>query len=180
MIRLNTLGRLEIDGIPNRSAQEILRQPKRFALLVHLALAADDDQYVRRDVLLALFWPSSDERRARRALNQALCFLRARLGHDTLLSRGNEEVGVAGEEVWCDARVFREVIEAGRLEDGLQLYKGDFLPGFHVDDALEFEHWADALRRELRDRAVDAAVALAEQAADAGDGAPLRARLREA
>src|SRR5205814_7482109 len=50
---------------------------------------------------------------------------------------------------------------AGRAEEALGLYQGDFLAGFHVSDAPEFERWLDGERARLRDLATRAAWSLA-------------------
>jgi DNA-binding SARP family transcriptional activator len=64
-IRLSTLGRTELEGTDGRSILSVLSQPKRFALLVNLAVAAPGG-FVRRDRLIALFWPEHDQDRARK------------------------------------------------------------------------------------------------------------------
>ena len=79
MVELRTLGAIDLrrdDGVEVRS---ILAQPKRLALLVFLAMAGPGT-LVRRDRLLALFWPDADEDRARAALRDSLYFLRRSLG----------------------------------------------------------------------------------------------------
>ena len=64
-IRLSTLGRTELEGTDGRSILSVLSQPKRFALLVNLAVATPGG-FVRRDRLIALFWPEYDQDRARK------------------------------------------------------------------------------------------------------------------
>ena len=61
--------------------REVLAQPKRVALLAYLVVEGQRVP-VPRDRLLALFWPESDEARARNALSQALHHLRQALGTD--------------------------------------------------------------------------------------------------
>src|SRR5205085_5937190 len=95
----------------------------------------------RRDALLALFWPELDEEHARDALSAALGFLRRALGTGVVVTRGAEEVGLDRARAWCDAAAFGEHIAAGRHDDALTLYRGDFLRGFHVADAPEFGRW---------------------------------------
>src|SRR5919108_17 len=80
MIQLQTLGRVRLQG--DRSggdAGPAAAQPKRLALLAYLALMSGRGP-VRRDVLLALFWPELGDEEARRALRQALHYLRRVLG----------------------------------------------------------------------------------------------------
>ena len=169
MIELRTFGALELtaaDGAPIRS---VLAQPRRAALLCYLALATPRG-FQRRDSLLALFWPEHDAEQARGALRQSVYFLRRALGAEAILSRGDDELAVAPEAVRCDARAFEAALEEGRPEDALGLYAGDLLAGFHIADAPDFERWLEAERGRLRERAQEAAWALA--AAREADGDP--------
>lgn len=140
----------------------MLSQPKRLALLVYLRVAAPGG-FVARDRLLALFWPESDPERARNALRQSLHFLRRSLGEGAVPSRSDREVGVDAGAVACDAVAFREAIGAGRLEQAVELYRGEFLPGFFVEDAPEIERWIDDQRAELARLAHRAAWTLCER-----------------
>ena len=146
----------------------VLAQPRRLALLSYLAVA-HRRRFHRRDTLVTLFWPESAERPARDLLNTNVSRLRASLGADALLSRGNEEIGVNDARVWCDVGAFEAAYEAGRGEEALALYRGDLLEGFHISAAPEFDHWLEAERRRLREMAASAAFAMAERRRDAGD-----------
>ena len=138
----------------------MLAQPKRLALLAYLA-AASPYGFHRRDTLLALFWPESDQAHARTALRKAIHFLRHELGSGSVLSRGDEEIGLADVGVWCDVREFERALAEGRPAEALALYRGDLLPGLFVSDAREFEGWLSDARARLRTRAVEAAWTLA-------------------
>ncbi len=156
---------LEVEG---GDAALILRQPKSAAVLVYLATALPRG-FHRRDALLALFWPEMDAAHARDALNSSLKLLRQGLGPDASPSRGDEEVAVAADCVWTDAVAFEAAIDDGECERALALSRGDFLEGFHVAEALGFEEWMETERGRLRSAAAEAARALAEQVAVAGD-----------
>ncbi|HJQ10839.1 MAG TPA: hypothetical protein VJ840_07380, partial [Gemmatimonadaceae bacterium] len=91
MIRLRTLGALDLRDAEGHECRGLLSQPKRVALLVYLALASSASQ--RRDVLLALFWPELDEEHARNALSQAVHFLRRSLGEHTVIAANGDELG---------------------------------------------------------------------------------------
>ncbi|HEX2080528.1 MAG TPA: BTAD domain-containing putative transcriptional regulator, partial [Longimicrobium sp.] len=160
MIQLFLLGTLDLrrDAVEVRS---VLSQPKRVALLAYLASAAPRG-FHSRDTLLALFWPESDQERARNSLRQALHQLRRSLGDEAVVSRG-DQVGVDPEVFWCDAAAFDQAVEEGRFEEALKLYRGDVLPGFYVEDAPEAERWLDEERARRRRAAVDAAWKLAER-----------------
>lgn len=139
----------------------VLKQPKRTALLCHLALASPVG-FCRRDTVLAMFWPEHDAEQGRHALRQSLYFLRRSLGPGVLVSRGDDELGIAGG-TWCDAVEFGRAIEGSRLEEALAFYQGDLLPGFFLSDAPEFERWMEGKQSRLREQAVDAARKLAER-----------------
>lgn len=145
----------------------MVHHAKRAALLAYLAAALPRGPH-RRDKLLALFWPDSDEQRARAALSQAVYFLRERLGEDAITPRGDAAVGIA-DVVWCDAAAFESALDTGKAAEALALYRGDLLDGFYISDAPEFERWLDGERARLRERACAGAWALAEQKAAEGD-----------
>ncbi|HET6577730.1 MAG TPA: BTAD domain-containing putative transcriptional regulator [Gemmatimonadales bacterium] len=143
-----------------REATAALAQPKRVALLAYLA-AASPYGFHHRDTILALFWPDADKHHARTALRKAIHFLRHEIGPEVVASRGDEELGIVEEFVWCDVREFDRRLASGRDTEALALYRGDLLPGFFIPDAPEFERWLDEERLRLRSRAADAAWALA-------------------
>lgn len=162
MIRLRSLGGLELFGHDDEELAAVLAQPKRFAVLFYLAMA--DCAFQRRDTLFGLFWRDTDQAHARAALNQALYFLRQELGHDAVVSRGNDEVAVDADLLWCDALVFEKALDAGDREEALELYRGELLPGFFPSDSPGWERWLDAERDRLRGRAAAAAWESAEVA----------------
>ncbi|HEY5062628.1 MAG TPA: hypothetical protein VII52_13900, partial [Gemmatimonadaceae bacterium] len=94
MIELRTLGLLELRGADGDELRPVLRQPKRLALLVYLA-ANTPLRYHRRDALIGMFWPELDAEHARAALRRALYFLRQSMGEGLIVSRGDDEVGIA-------------------------------------------------------------------------------------
>ena len=149
-------------------------QPKDVALLAYLVVARPRGAH-RREILVSLLWPETGERRARNALNQALYRIRKALGPDVVRSRGYEEVGVESDAITCDAVAFEQELDAGRSEEALDRYAGEFLAGLYVPGAIGFERWLDAERSRLTRRAKDAARALAErEAAHGNDMAAVR------
>ena len=168
MIELRLLGGLNLRRDDGRELESVLTQPKRIALLAYLAVASPH-RFHRRDILLGLFWPELDQDHARAALRQALLGLRQALGPVTLTGRGDEEVGLDQAGVWCDARAFDERLSAGDTERALELYRGDFLEGFFLSGADEFERWVEEQRTRLRQAAARAAGAVIERCEAAGD-----------
>jgi DNA-binding SARP family transcriptional activator/TolB-like protein len=167
MIRLQTLGSIDLRAADGAQIQSVLRQPKRLAVLIYLA--ANGPVFHRRDRLLALFWPESDEERARGALAQQTFQLRQALGRDVIVNRGDDEIGLAQGVVWCDANAFCEAIKAGRYSEALELYTGELLPGFLIDDAPDFDRWVEDERDRLRNLAVSACLRLSEEDERTGD-----------
>ena len=73
MIRLRTLGALDLRAVDGEELRTVLAQPKRFALLAYLAVATPRGAH-QRDTLIALFWPEQDSEHARNALSRACIF----------------------------------------------------------------------------------------------------------
>ena len=167
MVELRVLGALRLTAPDRRDVGSFTRQARRAALFVYLAAATPRGSH-RRDKLLALFWPELDDPRARAALNQAVYVLRAALGEDAIVLQGDGAVG-AGHAVWCDAVAFEAALDAANVVEALELYRGDLLDGFYITGAPEFEHWVDGERERLRQRAAEAAWALAETRRAEGD-----------
>jgi TolB-like protein/DNA-binding SARP family transcriptional activator len=179
MIELHTLGALELTSADSKAVGGVLAQPRRAALLCYLALATPRG-FHRRDTLFALFWPEYDADAARHALRQSIYFLRRALGTDAIVSRGDEELALAPDQVRCDVWAFDAAVEEGRPADALALYRGELLAGFHISAAPDFERWLDEERSRLRQRAGEAGWALAAARERAGDAAGAAAAARRA
>ena len=160
MISLRTLGPFDLRDARGQEVSAILGRQRRTALLVFLAVESRRG-LVRRDSVAAVFWPELDQSKARAALRQALYVLRSELGEDVIVSRGGDEVGIS-TALTCDAVLLEQHVERGEFEQALALYQGDFLTGFFISDAPEFERWVDEQREQLRRHAVDCAIRLAE------------------
>lgn len=167
MIRLRVLGAIDIRRDDGSAVSVVLRQPKRTALLTYLA-ASPDGLPRRRDVLVATFWPEADDRHARDSLSAALGFLRRSLGSEAFVRRGEEEIGCDPRHLGSDVGDFLRAIDEGREEDAVALYRGDLLPGLHVQDSPGFEEWLEGERSRLRRLAAGAALRLAERASAEG------------
>lgn len=168
-LRFHVLGGVALHGAPDAGAADrLLAQPKVVALLAYLALAAAGRpaRFQRRDRLVGLLWPELDQAHARGALRKAAHAVRATLGAELLVSRGDEELALGDGALWCDAVAFGDAEEAGQLARALELYAGELLPGFHLPECAEFDRWLDDARAELRERAAGAAWALSARYAD--------------
>ena len=163
MIRLFTLGGLTVRKDSGGDSVIALAHVKRNALLTYLAVDRAGGPH-SRDTLLALFWPESDERRARDALNQLLQSLRRDLGEGVFETGNGNVIGPDQDVLWCDAVAFELLLDEGQEEEALALYRGALLEGFHLSGCLEFERWLEDERRRLERRAAAATWSLAEQA----------------
>ena len=179
MLRLTTLGATDLRDRHGHQIREVLAQPKRAALLIYLAVESSRGP-VSRDRLLGLFWPESDDARARNTLSQALHYLRQSLGSGVIESHGANAVELRGDQLWCDATVLAESFERGEVEMALDLYRGEFCSTLFVSGAPEVEQWLDAQRRRLRGLALAAARTLAERLAARGELEPAARAARRA
>jgi len=146
---------------------------KTLALLCYLT--TEGGRHPRRE-LAELLWPQSDQQHARTDLRSALARLRKTLGEDTaygqqearFLSVNGDLLGLelrgieldlealeaavslartatsSGGRSADDAVGHRDLID--RLEGDLGLYRGEFMEGFSLEDAPEFELWLEGER----------------------------------
>jgi DNA-binding SARP family transcriptional activator len=162
VIEFRTLGTLDLRRTDGTELHSLLAQPKRVALLAYLCLASPRS-FHRRDTLLGLFWPDADQAHARASLRNALHVLRHSLGETVLQSRGDEEITVNLDVIWCDAVAFDDRIVSEDVDGALELYRGDLLTGFFLDETPAFERWLAGERTRLRTTAASAARLAAER-----------------
>lgn len=148
MHQLKLLGTIDLRDPEGREVRQVLQQPKRLALLAWLALEAGD-RYVRRDTILALFWPDLPQGNARAALRRAVYFLRQALGDRVIEGRGDEELRIGPGTIRCDAVECRLALDRGDVSRARELYGGPLLDGFYVEAAADAEEWLDRERRAL-------------------------------
>src|SRR6476469_8411509 len=114
MFDLRALGSTVLLTTDGREIDVVLAQPKRFALLVYLAMCMRYGA-TKRAVLLSLFWPERDEEHARQSLRQALRFLRRAVGAEALLNRGDDGVALNASMVRFDVQDFDDRLARGDL-----------------------------------------------------------------
>lgn len=132
---------------------------KHLALLIYLSLSPKQKR--ARDHLLGVFWSEKPDQKARHALNEAVRRLRKALGTGRLRSEGDVLV-LSNEGLEVDALRFVASADA-TPEDALALLAGDFLEGFHVENAPEFDSWMAQERERYHTLAVSALVAAGEK-----------------
>ena len=140
MILCRTLGPVDVslDGGP---APPDLLWRKHLALLVYLARSP---RRVRgRDHLVGLLWGDRTEAAARHSLSEALRVLRRHAGDAAIETTGGQ-VRLAPGFVEVDVDQLEALAAAGEWEPAAELISGEFLEGFAVPGASEFEDWLAA------------------------------------
>jgi DNA-binding SARP family transcriptional activator/tetratricopeptide (TPR) repeat protein len=149
---------LSVLGAPSVAAGgRPLSFPTRKALALLIYLAVEGHAHTRAH-LAALLWPESDTAHARLSLRRALGQLRdalgERAGSQAHLRIADDQVAFvsAGAELDLDAlrehTLAQAVDRRAALEVALASYRGDFLEGFALPDAAEYDAWA-AVQREF-------------------------------
>lgn len=164
-LRLHTFGGLVllVGGVATTGAAT---RRRRLALLALLALARE--RGLNRDKIHAYLWPDSAPERARHGLNQLVYFQRHHLDNGELFL-GKKTLRLNPLVITSDVWEFEDAFDKGAYETAVRLYVGEFLDGFFVSGAPEFERWAADQRRRLGDRCARALAALASAAAAKGD-----------
>src|SRR5207244_798746 len=137
-----------------------LRRPKTFALLVYRARSPKRAR--TRQHLIGMLWGDKSDDKARRSLNEALRELRRSTG-DGSLESDNAQVRVTPDAVQLDIDRLEALAAAGDYAGAADLVHGEFLEGFSVPGASEFETWLAAEREHWRRRSVEVLVRRAEQ-----------------
>ena len=154
---------LESDSGP---APRRATQRHRVALLALLGVSSG--QRVTRDQLIATLWPERDDESGRNLLKVATYVLREALSETAVLSEG-DFLRLNGDIVRTDVREFEAAVDRGDHAAAVALYRGPLLDGFFLNEAPDFDHWADRERQRLVSLYGRSLEALA-QAAE-GDGA---------
>jgi len=163
-LQLRLLGSCEIK---NREGDIQFESNKARALLIYLAMNPRAHQ---RDKLIGMFWGNFPEANARRNLRHAIWNLRKNINQsDSMppLVADSQTLAITLEaDVWLDVAAFLNAVNEysgdkgesalSALSDAMELYRGDFLEGFHVRNATVFEEWALVERERLRTLAMTA------------------------
>ena len=164
------------------------RMHKVRALLAYLAAAPT--QAHRRETLMTLLWPGMPEQSARSNLRQVLFHLRQAVpdfeeenaqGHKQILpllitNRQTMQLNPQAQ-IKIDAYEFDNLLDQTlvhnhvdfftchicrqMLANAVDIYKGNFLADFYLEDSNEFEEWAEITRQSYKRKALDALETLA-------------------
>jgi DNA-binding SARP family transcriptional activator/predicted ATPase len=172
-----------LDGRP----LDNFRTSKVQALLIYLLLHALEhaDQGVGREGAMTLLWPEMPRKSAQVNMRQTLYHLRQAIpdvddknGEPVpfiLSNRQTVQVNPAARYE-LDVASFLSLVNEGdreQLAAAVELYRGDFLADFYLEDSSEFETWAARWRSRLRRQALETLDQLM-------DGELARRQLREA
>lgn len=159
--QLNLFGEAVLESPTGRV---VLKGGKNAALLVYLALQGG---WVRREAVMALFWPEASETAARANLRQLLVGLR-RSPHVMGLGAGLEVTDAALRwRVPTDVAAFRARLEAGDVA-GAAAYRDELLGVFNLGGLDSFAEWLGAEREALGRAFRDAALTRAHGHRQAG------------
>lgn len=164
MLQLRLLGPPEVTTAGAAPPAELLWR-KHLALLVYLTLSPRRSR--TRDHLVGLLWGDKAETAARHSLREAIRVLRQALGADAIETEG-QLVRLALPEIRIDTEDFERHVEAESWEAAVGLIAGDFLEGFGVPGASDFEDWLTAQRSEWRGHMVAALLGQAQACLRAG------------
>ncbi len=134
MLDIHLLGppRIEVDGAPLD-----VDTRKAVALLAYLAVTGRAHS---RDALADLLWPDSDPESGRAALRRTLSVLRKGLG-DRWIAARRDSVALDAGGVDLDVSRFRSLLAEGRVNEAVELARGDFMEGFGLRDSAVFDDW---------------------------------------
>jgi DNA-binding SARP family transcriptional activator len=164
VIHIRALGpvAVTVDGAP---APKALTWRKHIALMVYLARSPRRAR--TRDHLVGLLWAEKPEDDARQSLNEALRHVRKYAGDGELDTEGGQvRVGVGG--VKLDADELDQCLAAKDWGGAAALVGGQFLDGFSVPDASDFETWLATEQRHWCGRSIEALTRRANQLSDEG------------
>ena len=128
---------------------------KTSALLYYLAYQND---WVSREDVLYLFWPDSDEFKARQSLRQVLNSIRKLPFMDALETRADSLLW----QVATDVEAFKTAIKAEQWDRVVEVYKGSLLEGYRSSNIPEFESWLEYERQSLFNSYREAVLKVAE------------------
>ena len=121
---------------------------KTRALLIYLAL---NRRPLMRTTLAGLFWGDMPEKKAHTNLRKSIANLNKMVGDWLTMTR--QTAFFTNTDCWIDVQAFEA---AGMGETAVSLYGGEFLEGFYIDDAPEFEQWLLGWRARLREQMLGA------------------------
>lgn len=169
-LRLKFFGNMEVRQ--DRMSVNGFRSSKAQALLCYLAVTK---QPHNRSFLAGLLWGDLPEASARDNLSKTLTNLRRLMGAHLEISR--QTIAFNRDAPYqLDVETFTSLLSRGseklsveQLSEAVELYRGEFLEGFYVRDALAFEEWVVTQRARYRELALQGLHLLAAHYVKQGD-----------
>ena len=180
MLHLRFLGTFHVTFADGRASA--IDTAKGKALLAYLTTESDRPHL--REQLATLLWPEADQKAAMQSLRQALYTLRRQLQPAPGDANGAPYFTITRQDVafnfdsehWSDVEHFTTLIRAvqyhphrqiemcaecgARLEEAVELYRGEFLSGLTLPDADHFEAWRLARHEWFRAQTMRALLTL--------------------
>jgi len=147
---ITTLGGLSIKRNGEEAAGHVSR--KASALLVYLACTAKSHP---REQLAELLWEERAPGRSLANLRVLLTSLRKELGSFIRISRDALSID-ASAGIRLDIWDLERVLDMRDLYSAAEIYQGDFLNGFYIRGASEFDKWVSAERARLHQVGISA------------------------
>lgn len=136
----------------NDQPVELNSRPSQ-SLLAYLLLNAGVEH--RREKLAGIIWPEASEENARTYLRQSLWRIRKVIGDDYLIADRVTVTFSSDAEYWLDVAILENSLDpdwtSSILEEMLDVYKGELLPGFYEDwVVLERERLQTVFEQRIR------------------------------
>ena len=136
-----------LDGQPVKSLPTRVAQ----ALVIYLL---HKKVPVEREQLIDMFYQASTPKQAAANFRSVLSRMRKELAPFLIIT--NRTVSINPDaDIWIDSIDFEKQAHSDSWAKALELYQGDFLAGFFLRDAPEFENWALVERERFRLMAIE-------------------------
>jgi len=159
MIACRTLGPVEV-MVNHAAAMPELLWRKHLALLVYLARSAPRPR--TREHLSGLLWPDKPEEAARHSLVEATRVLRRHVGESAVQTVAGQ-IRLSPGAVQLDLDEFSDAMRGGDWEVAARLVSGEFMEGFAIPGASQFEDWLARERAHWRAQSIEALLQRADQ-----------------
>ena len=176
MIHCRTLGPVAVTMDKGEPPAELLWR-KHLALLVYLARSPHRTR--TREHLIGVLWGDRPEPAARHSLREAVRILRSAVGEEGADTVG-EQVHLADRAVELDVDRLEALAAGGDWAGASALAAGEFLEGFSIPDAQDFEDWLGAERAAWRRRSIEVLAKHAHELSRSGHPADGAAEARRA
>jgi predicted ATPase/DNA-binding SARP family transcriptional activator len=157
-LELSLLGTVAITLDGKRVEEQV--PIKSQALLFYLAVTGGQHS---RERLAGLLWGDKPETSAKANLRKSLSALRQLFGDALIITRQTVALN-RDSPYWLDVEALESALAEDKpasenlqpLREAVDLYRGEFLEGFFVRQAVEFEEWVMSERERMRQLAIQA------------------------